>query len=202
MTLPTSTGAVTSPPAALIRPISQCDLPRPVAQRAPPMAACPFAPTTGSSSFPLHSRRLAAPCFTHRPPPITVDLSSSSGTWSRRVDLSIPRFAASPFHRLTASFPPRLRALPCRGFRGRRTARSWLEMGACETRPIRKMPHRQGVPHACMTMTCVDATTSLPRTASIPPRLRPLVDPASPMAPNGGNGLVGNVRMCPRPNEK
>jgi hypothetical protein len=57
-------------------------------------------------------------------------------------------------------------------------------------------------PHACMTMTCVDATTSSHRTASIPPCLRPLADPTSPVARNGGNGLVGNVRMYPRPNEK
>jgi hypothetical protein len=66
--------------------------------------------------------------------------------------------------------------------------------GACETRP---MPHLQAVPHACMTMTCVDATTSL-HTASIPPRLRPLADPASPVAPNGRAQREKScvVRLC------
>jgi hypothetical protein len=58
----------------LMRPSSTCG------PTAPPMAACPFAPTTGSSSS-SRSRRLAALCFTHRPPPITVDLPPSSGTW-------------------------------------------------------------------------------------------------------------------------
>jgi hypothetical protein len=53
---------------------------------------------------------------------------------------------------------------------------------------------------ACMTMTCVDATTSLHRTASIPPPLHPLADLASPVAPISGDGPVRNVRMWPRPN--
>jgi hypothetical protein len=49
--------------------------------------------------------------------------------------------------------------------------------------------------HDC-TMTGSRCADTLPHlTASIPPRLRPLADPTSPVAPHGGNGPIVIMRV-------
>jgi hypothetical protein len=136
--------------------------------------------------------RFVSPGFAHDP---HKSLPISPPLQAPRADVSACRHHDSLPHHLIVSFTPRLRARPWKVIRSTGCAQADWGMG-CATGPIRKCRIvRQYHVHDC-TMTGGRCANALPRlTALILPRLRPLADPTSPVAPYGGNGPIVIVRV-------
>ena len=114
--------------------------------------------------------------------------------------MSTPRFAASPPYCLI--YPSSARSA-MQGYQ-----EHWMGTGRLGDGGVRRGQSgkcrivRQYHVHDC-TMTGGRCADTLPHlTALIPPRLRPLADPTSPVAPQGGNGPIVIMASATRPMRK